>query len=267
MWFSITKFYLAFGIFNIWWVISLCSLTNFAILLLLQSYCPSLPCLLQLHMPHCHTPPSYMHPIIIPLLATCASQLHGYVANPLLVAHPTWPCISQPYISYCHTPSSYMHPFLIAANLAAAHATLLSPSQPHTLHCHLLIPTQPHCGPPCSYTHHVATPIVATYAILPHTLQPHGPYHCPPCSHTHLITMHLTAAWQYHCLSYSHTHHHMPCSYTGHIAIHLIATCHIAAPLAVLAPDLGLLVIVYSYRTFVPIHNSRNIFIESYYGL
>ena len=202
----------------------MCLLTDFAILFLLQSYCPSLPCLLQLHMPHCHTPLSYMHSITISLPATCASQLHGYVANPLPVAYPTWPCTSQPHILYCHTPLSHMHPCPIAAHLAAAYATLPSPLQPHTLHCHpphtctatLWPPLQLHTPCHhlhCSYTCYVATYLAATWALSLPPLQPHTSHHCAPHSCMAILLPLLQLHTSPHALQLYRPHYHTPHSY------------------------------------------------------
>ena len=70
-----------------------------------------------------------------------------------------------------------------------------------------------HRSMPRSWTHHIATPIAATQAMLLCTLQLHGPY-CHP----------LVAAWPCCCLPYSWTHHVAAPIAAAHAA-HLVVGC------------------------------------------
>ncbi len=220
------------------------------------------------HVSHCYTP--HMCPIVVhltaawphycplaathttsplpahvaPLAATHAASphasQHGHVTSSLTVAHVTSPHTSllhrprhPPHSHTCHHPSPTCMGH-IAAPITAAHIT-----SPHTSSWH-----GPHC-PPCSHTCCVTVHLVVAWATLP-PLQLHMLHHCVPChctghisplTATHAVSPHASQPHRPHrCPPRSHTPRHTPHSCMGHIAAHLVAACHVAAPLAVLAP-------------------------------
>jgi hypothetical protein len=76
-------------------------------------------------------------------------------------------------------------------------AILPPPLAPSRLHCHPPPAAQPHCHPPCSCACRVTV--------------------CP-------------AAWPWHCLPHSRTHHRPSATRTGHIAAHLAVGCTTPLP-------------------------------------
>jgi hypothetical protein len=211
-----------------------------------------------MHMPHCHTSPSQICPVIAHLTAARTTSpppfsCTGPVAVCLIAAQPhhCLPCSctrrcspSQPHMPCHHAPRycighvtphcSYACP--IVTHLAAAWA-MSPPLQLHRVAAHITAawamlapPSQPPLQPYRVTAHITAAwatspPITAAHAPSSHALLLHGPCR-PPCrciASPHTLQLH-GPCW---CL---------PLSCTGCVATHLTAAHTTLLPLAVLAP-------------------------------